>query len=417
MAAKDKLSDAAVRNAKADAAKPIKLTDGGGLYLLVHPNGSKYWRFDYRIHDRRGTLAFGVYPDVSLRDARDKRDEARKQIANGVDPKLTKQLEKSAQANSFELVAREWHTRQANSLTERHAARIIRDLERDVFPWIGAYPIASLEPPHVLSMLRRIEDRGARESAHRTKALCGQIFRYAVATGRAERDPCADLRGALAPVVHKRMATITDPKMVGGLMRAIAGYEGTFTIRCALQMAPYVFVRPGELRQAEWDEFDLEAAEWRIPAHKMKMKEKHIVPLSEQVVTLLRELQPATGRGEATAVVADPLHLLVGDVLPRRACDDDEDRHQQRRQDREHDPDRDLRLAVIAFAHLDYAVKEEREHVHAQNAGDVVLRSAQHVELSWEPEQEVILGRGGEHRAKVRALPSRDAAQPEDVPL
>lgn len=297
MAAKDKLSDAAVRIAKADAAKPIKLADGGGLYLLVHPNGSKYWRFDYRIHERRGTLAFGVYPDVGLREARDKRDEVRKQIAEGIDPKLTRQLEKSSQANTFELVAREWHARQINSLTERHAARIIRDLERDVFPWIGDFPIASLEPPHVLTMLRRIEDRGALESAHRTRAMCGQIFRYAVATGRAGRDPCADLRGALAPVVHKRMATITDPKQVGELMRAISGYQGTFSIRCALQMAPYVFVRPGELRQAEWDEFDLEAAEWRIPAHKMKMKEKHIVPLSEQVVTLLRELQPATGRG------------------------------------------------------------------------------------------------------------------------
>lgn len=297
MAIIDRLTDVKVRSAKPDPSKRVnKLTDGGGLYLLLHSNGSKYWRMDYRMPNKRGTLAFGVYPDTSLKDAREKRDEARKLIAKGIDPQLIKQMEKQAKADSFEQVAREWHAKHARKLTERHAARIIRDLERDIFPWIGRRPVAELQAPDLLAVLHRIENRGAVETAHRIRAMCGQVFRYAIATGRADRDPSADLKGALSPVKHKRMATMTDPKEVGALLRAIADYSGAFVTRCALQLAPLVFVRPGELRQAEWSEIDLEAAEWRIPAHKMKMKCRHIVPLSNQAVIVLRDLKPLTGR-------------------------------------------------------------------------------------------------------------------------
>jgi len=292
----DKLNDALVRAAK-PSDKQVKLSDGGGLYLLIHPNGGKYWRMNYRMGNKQSTLALGTYPDVSLKKARTRRDDFRKLVADGIDPAAVKQSEKVAKVDSYEAIAREWHTKQTANLTERHAGRILRDMERDVFPWIGKRPIAELQASDILAMLHRIENRGAVETAHRTRAACGQVFRYAIATGRADRDPAADLKGALSPVKHKSMATMTDPKAVGALLRAIAGYAGAFVTRCALQLAPLVFVRPGELRHAEWSEIDLDAAEWRIPAHKMKMKEKHIVPLSNQAVAILRDLHELTGRG------------------------------------------------------------------------------------------------------------------------
>jgi len=291
----DKLNDALVRAAK-PLATATKLADGGGLYLLLHPNGGKYWRMDYRMGTKRGTLAFGVYPDVSLRDARRRRDEVRRQLVDGIDPAAAKQAQKLAKADSFEALAREWHAKQSGKISDNYAGKVLARLEADIFPWIGKRPVKEIQALDLLAALQRIEKRGAHETAHRVRSLCGQVFRYAIATGRAERDPSADLRGALTPVKHKSMATITDPKNVGALLRAIASYSGAFATRCALQLAPLTFVRPGELRYAEWSEFDLDAAEWRIPAHKMKMKVQHIVPLSTQAVEILRELHPYTSR-------------------------------------------------------------------------------------------------------------------------
>lgn len=292
----DKLNDALVRAAK-PSDKQTKMADGGGLYLLLHPNGGKYWRMDYRMGTRRGTLAFGVYPDVSLREARRRRDKAREQIADGIDPAALKQAERQSQADSFEAIAKEWNAKRSRRVSSLYAEKTMRRLERDIFPWLGRRPIKDIQAPDILVALQRIEKRGAHETAHRIRALCGEVFRYAIATGRAERDPSADLRGALTRVKHKSMATMTDPKDVGALLRAINAYSGAFVTRCALQLAPLTFVRPGELRHAEWSEIDLDAAEWRIPAHKMKMKARHIVPLSSQAVALLSELQPFTGRG------------------------------------------------------------------------------------------------------------------------
>lgn len=294
------LTETKVRNAKA-GAKPFKLTDGSGLYLLVTPAGGRWWRFDYRFSGKRKTLSMGVYPDVSLKQARERRDDARRLVADGVDPGAVRQLEKSGRAdrasNSFELVAREWLGKFSPSWTTEYAERLESRLERDIFPWIGARPVGDVTAPELLTVLRRIEARGVTETAHRALQDCGRVFCYAVATGRAERDPSSDLRGALAPVRQKHFASITDPAAVGGLLRAIDGYEGSLVTRCAIRLAPLVFVRPGELRQAEWTEFNLDAAEWRIPAAKMKMRDPHIVPLSRQAVEVLRTLHPLTGHG------------------------------------------------------------------------------------------------------------------------
>jgi integrase len=293
------LTDTVIRNAKSKE-RPYKIFDEKGLYLLVNKVG-KYFRFDYRYAGKRKTLALGVYPDVKLAKAREKRDEARKLLQNGVDPaqyrKETKAMRKQQAANSFEAVAREWFTKYNHIWTEGHSKTIISRLELNIFPWLGTQPVASITAPELLTALRRIERRGALETAHRVKQICGQVFRYAIATGRAERDPSADLRGALPPTKPKRMSTITDPKQIGELLRAIDGYEGHLITICALRLAPLVFVRPGELRQAEWQEIDFERAEWKIPANKMKTRSPHIVPLSTQAVEILREIGPLTNRG------------------------------------------------------------------------------------------------------------------------
>jgi integrase len=294
------LSDIETRKAK-PKDKPYKLSDERGLYLLVNPNGGKLWRLNYRFEGKQKTLALGVYPDVSLAQAREKRDEARKLIAGDIDPGLHRKTQKRAiierAAHSFEAVAREWFSKYQPTWTPDHGEKIIRRLERDVFPWIGARPIAEINAPELLTVLRRIEARGALETAHRAHQNCGQVFRYAVATGRAERDPSGDLRGALPPAKVKHLAAITEPAEIGALLRSMAGYQGSLITRCALRLAPLVFVRPGELRQAEWSEIDLDRAEWCIPAERMKMREPHIVPLSSQAVAILRELHPLTGTG------------------------------------------------------------------------------------------------------------------------
>ena len=293
------LTDAKVRRIK-PAEKPQKFFDGGGLFLLVTPTGGKLWRLKYRFGGIEKLLAIGAYPQTSLAEARQKRDQASALMLNGVDPSDTKKAQKAASAQeteTFEVIAREWHTKFSASWAASHGDKIIRRLELYAFPWLGDRPIKSITAPDLLTVLRRIEAKGTLETAHRTQQNCGQVFRYAVATGRAERDPSGDLRGAIPPASGKHMATITDPKEIAGLLRSIDDYRGSIVTRCALQLAPLFFVRPGELRQAEWSEFNLEAAEWRIPAEKMKAGVLHIVPLSRQALGVLREIHPLTGHG------------------------------------------------------------------------------------------------------------------------
>lgn len=293
------LTNTTAKNAAAKD-KAYKLADGDGMYLYVTTKGQKYWRMDYRYEGRRKTLALGVYPDVSLKKAREKRGAARSLLADSIDPSARKRAEKLSKAGkeSFEAIAREWFEKFSSNWAPSHSSKIKSRLEQDVYPYVGKHPIKGLTAPEILTLLRRVESRGALETAHRVRQHIGQVMRYAVATGRAERDPTQDLRGALPPTKVKHHGSITDPKRIGDLLRAIDGYDGQHITRCALKLTPLVFVRPGELRTAEWSEIDLEAAEWRIPAHKMKMKQPHIIPLSSQAVEILRDIQPLTGHGK-----------------------------------------------------------------------------------------------------------------------
>lgn len=292
------LTVSAIRTAKPDAKV---LRDGGGLYLLLQQSGRHLWRFDYRFQGTRKTLSMGVYPDVSLADAREKREDARKLVAKGIDPGVQRKAVKAAgaekAANSFEVVGREWFGKQKATWAKSHADKIILRLENDIFPWLGKKPVADVTAKELLATLNRVVDRGAVESAHRVLQNCGQIFRYAIATGRAERNPAADLRGALPSVKPTHHAAILNPKEVGALLRAIDGYNGAFVTKCALKLAPLLFVRPGELRNAEWSEIDFEAAQWEIPGEKMKMGQPLIVPLAPQALEVLEELHKVTGRG------------------------------------------------------------------------------------------------------------------------
>jgi integrase len=295
------LTDTGIKNSK-PKEKLYKLADGKGMYLEVRPNGARYWRLKYRFAGKEKRISLGVYPEVSLKEARIKRDDARKLLEKGVDPSIERKLRQATQiehaANSFEAIAREWHAKYSTSWAASHANKIIRRFELYIFPWLGGRPIADIMPKELLSILRKIETKGILETAHRAQQNCGQVFRYAIATGRAERDPSTDLRGALAPAKRGRMATITDPKKIGELLRAIDGYEGSLKAQCALRLAPLVFVRPGELRHAEWSEINFDKAEWRIPAEKMKMPSPHIVPLSKQAINIFNEIYPLTGNGK-----------------------------------------------------------------------------------------------------------------------
>ena len=292
------LTDTAVRNAK-PGAKPTKLFDERGLFLLVTPAGGKWWRLRYKFDGKEKLLSLGVYPDVGLKDARTRRDDARKLLADGVDPgehrKATKAAKAERGANSFEVVAREWYIKHSPGWAEHHGDRIIRRFERDIFPWIGGKAIADVTAPELLAVVRRIESRGALETAHRALGNCGQVFRYAVATGRAVRDPSGDLRGALPPFKGEHFSAVTNPPQVAELLRTLDGYQGTLPVACALRLAPLVFVRPGELRKAVWADIDLDAAEWRY--HVTKTDSEHIVPLATQAVAILRELHALTGSG------------------------------------------------------------------------------------------------------------------------
>jgi integrase len=288
------LSDATIRKAK-PAQKPFKLFDERGLFLLVSPTGGKLWRFKYRINGKEKLISLGGYPDVSLADARERRDAARKRVAAGVDPSQERRAAKAATEDTFEAIAREWFEKFKPQWTEGHRRTVLSRMEDNLFPYIGSKPIRDIAAPEVLAALRRIEARKANETARRVRQICGQVFRYAVASGRAERDPSADLKGALAPVEVRNHAAITDPKKLGALLRVLDGYDGTLVVKCALRLAPLVFVRPGELRQAQWSEIDLDAAEWTIPGWRMKMGQTLTVPLARQAVAVLRELQPLTG--------------------------------------------------------------------------------------------------------------------------
>ena len=300
------LTDTKVR-ALVATGKTKRHFDGGGLYLEISPTGGKWWRFKYRLAGKEKRLSLGTYPDTPLKVARDKADQARKLLAANVDPGAERRAVAASQAeaasSSFEAIAREWvETVHKQKVCEAQSSRTIGRLERDVFPWIGASQIDALKAPEVLKVMRRVEARGAIETAHRELQVIGQVFRYAVATGRAERDATADLKGALRPFQTTHMPAITDPQRVGALMRAIDGYQGTFVVRCALQLVALTFVRSSELRFAAWSEIDLETATWRIPAARMKRAKSgksngqdHLVPLARQAVDILKELQPLSG--------------------------------------------------------------------------------------------------------------------------
>ncbi len=292
------ISDTAIKAAKPRTDKPYKIPDEKGMYLLIHTNGSKYFRLDYRFDDKRKTLALGIYPETTLKEAREKREVARKQIANGIDPsenkKAVKESRSAGSANSFEIIAREWGLKKIDDWDDKNN-RSKRMLERNVFPWLGSQPITAILPKDILACLRRVEDRGTIETAHRTFQICGQVFRYAVATGRVDRDITPDLRGALPPTKGGNFAAMTDPKQAAPLLRAIDSYTGTFIVKSALQLAPLVFVRPGELRHAEWEHIDLEEKEWRYLVTKTQTP--HIVPLSNQAIEILTNIHPLTGNG------------------------------------------------------------------------------------------------------------------------
>ena len=294
------LTDAKCRNATSEGNKLRKLADGGGLYLWVHADGRKYWRLRYYMAGKEKTLSLGVYPKVSLKDARAKRDTERKRLNDNLDPSAERRAEKMrvriAAENSFEAVAREWFGKQLHTWVPGHAADVKRRLEKNVFPFIGRRPIAQIDAPELLEAVRKIEARGSYDLAHRVLQVCGQVFRYGVATGRCTRDIVPDLRGALTPHKAKHQAAV-KPEELPDLLRAIAGYDqlGDKQTRLALQLLALTFVRTNELIGAEWSEFDLEAGIWVVPAARMKMKTEHVVPLSRQAITILEELRAISG--------------------------------------------------------------------------------------------------------------------------
>ena len=296
------LNDTFIKNNTKHSGKVAgdKHSDGGGMYLLVN-TGGKYWRMDYRFEGKRKTLALGVYSDVSLAKARQRRDRARELLADGIDPGVAKREEKQAKAtasaNTFEVVAAQWLQATAAKRAAVTQDKVANWLKKDINPHIGTMPMSTIGPRDVLAVARRMEARQVFDSAKRIVQICGQVFRFAVAESTAERDITVDLRGALQHAEKKNYAAITDPKQVGDLMRSIFDYTGHPCTVAALKLTPLVFVRPGELRTAEWAEIDLNGAEWRIPGSKMKMKNDHIVPLSAQAVEILRSVHPLTGHG------------------------------------------------------------------------------------------------------------------------
>ncbi len=310
------LTDTQCKTAKKES-KPYKLSDEKGLFLFVTPAGGKLWRLKYRFNSKEKLLSFGAYPDVRLARAREKRDEARRLLAEGIDPGENRKIQKAAKtersANSFEVVAREWFAKFKPGWAPTHSEKIIKRLENDLFPWLGDRPIAEITAPELLTCLRRIEGRGALDTAHRAHQNCGQVFRYAVQTGRVVRDPSTDLRGALPPARREHYASMTEPPAVAELLRAIDGFRGTFIVQCALKLSPLFFVRPGELRKAKWKEFDLDKHEWSYLVTKTKTD--HLVPLASQAVAILRELHALTGHLEYVFPGRDPLKSMSGAAI------------------------------------------------------------------------------------------------------
>ncbi|MHB1873022.1 MAG: tyrosine-type recombinase/integrase [Steroidobacteraceae bacterium] len=297
------LTPSAVANVKPQA-KPCKLRDERGLYLLVQPNGSKWWRFDYRRpgSGKRNTLSLGTFPDVALRQARERRDEARKLIADGIDPAVKRQDERSAGADTVESVAREFIERRLSDKAESHRSKVQRRLELYVLPYLGKRPVADVTAPEILQVLHRIESRGTLETAHRALQNIGQVIRYAIASGRASFDPTPSLRGSLRPVHPRNMAAPTDPVAVGAILRALDAFQGGPVVQAAVHLLPLLFCRPGELRTMRWQDVDLQACEWRYMVSKTKTA--HVVPLSRQALAILRDMHPLTG------------HLPGGYVFP-----------------------------------------------------------------------------------------------------
>ncbi|KZX58220.1 integrase [Halioglobus sp. HI00S01] len=294
------LTAAQVKQAK-PGSKVQKLADGGSMYLLIQPSGAKYWRFDYRYAGKRKTLALGVYPEVSLKEARENHQDARDKLRQKRDPGDVRKVEKLtrhlASAESFEAIGQEWFNQVMPAKSESYRVRTKRILEKDLYPSLGSRPIAAITAPELLAALRKVEARGAEDIAHRAKQTAGQVLRYAVATGRAERDPSGDLKGALKPRRKKKHhAAITKPDEIGHLLVAMEGYDGSLPVKTALQLSALLFQRPGEIRAMKWSEIKWDEARWEIPAEKMKMRQPHIVPLSTQVVQLLEELKPYTAR-------------------------------------------------------------------------------------------------------------------------
>lgn len=339
MAATDTLTDKAIKaaiKAAVAAGKARKISDGAGLLLEARPTGAGWWRLRYWMDSREGMLSLGTYPEVSLKLARERRDEARELVANGVDPSEARKAEKAGRAvkaeaarlaaaglpgpGSFEHVAREWHAHMAPGWSEGHAVKVLALLVNDLFPFIGTVPLVDLTAPELLKHARRIEARGAVETAYRALKAAGAVFRYGVQNGHCTSDPTRDLKGAILLPVPEHRAAVTDPAKLGELLRAIDSYHGTPVVRAALALAPLVFLRPGELRKAEWSEFDLDAAVWTIPAVRMKGRIKaklkgpaHVVPLAPQAVAILRDLAPLTSAG---------LYVFPNPLTPDRPLSD-----------------------------------------------------------------------------------------------
>ena len=290
------LTDTAIRAAK-PADKPQKLFDGNGLFLFIAPSGAKSWRLKYRFQGREKLLTLGTYPQLSLKEARESSAGARKKLSGGIDPSAEKKVKALSAQITFEAVTREWHENQKPTWTEAYAKDVLERVDRNVFRYLGNRPIGEITPPELLAVLRKIEGRGAVEQAHRVRSICSLVFRYAIATGKAERDTAADLRGALKTRLIIPRAAITDPNEIGGLLRAIDAFPGTFVVKSGLQLLALTFLRPSEVRLGEWAEIDLEEKLWRIPAKRMKMRLDHLVPLSSQACAILESLRQLTGDG------------------------------------------------------------------------------------------------------------------------
>ena len=313
------LSDVQVKKAKA-TDKQYRLTDGDGLYLIVTEAGSKLWRFDYRFNGVRKTAAFGTYPELSLSDVREMRKNARSLVAHDVDPGETKKAQRVAgdqQANTFEVIAREWHAKFKHTWVEKHGKHKLQRLENNIFPWIGKTPITEVTAPELLACLRRVEVRGALDLAHRIRTSCVQVFQYAIATGRCERNIAADLKGSLPPAKVTHYGAPTEPEKLGFVLKAIEDYTGGFATKCALQLSTMLLVRPGILRHMEWLELDLELGNiWSVPAGKMKMDNAHIVPLPLQAVAILKVLKPLTGHSKYVfPCVRSPLRCMSDNTI------------------------------------------------------------------------------------------------------